>query len=196
MRIPTLETTQHGAALGPSAILLAAVVFAASIGAPGPALASVFDPDESPHSVQLYVPFNDRDVALGIEYDFRPPGAPRLSLFTLFAARPYHKRALERLRPHFALIYREVLYHGGAGLQVTAPICAGVSAHAGAGAAFVFGDFAGTSRAPDDGWTPLLRAGVTYAPPEVPLLMQAGYQHADLKSGGSSWAYFCAGVRF
>ena len=82
------------------------------------------------------------------------------------------------------------------GVNVTAPIGGGVAVHGGAGLAYVFGDYAGTAQSPDDGWTPLLRAGLTFAPPTAPLQARIGYQYADLKSGGSSWAQIGIGVRF
>lgn len=196
MHAPNPQSILRRAARNPGSRFFAGFLLVAVVLAGMPSLAGAYDPDESPHAVQLYVPFNGRDVALGVEYLFRPPGAPQLGLFANFAARPYHLNAHERLRPQFTIVYREVRYHGGAGLQAWAPIGAGVSLHVGLGLVFTFGDYAGTRRDPERGWTPLMRGGITYAPAASPLLLQAGYQYADLKSAGSSWAVLCAGVRF
>lgn len=188
---PLRGSTKVASGCGLKAVLPVAFALAA-----GPSFAVGFDPPESPHSVQLYLPFNGRDLALGAEYSFRSPGVPWLGAFANFAARPYHMTAYEQLRPHFRLVYREIRYHGGLGLQTAIPVGGQVFVCVGLGAAFTFGDYAGTRRSPESGWTPLLRGGLMYAPAASPFLAQVGYQYADLKSAGSNWAFLCAGMRF
>jgi len=180
----------------PRIALLCMIVCVAGLAGAPPARAFHAEPSETMHHVQLYTPFNGRDVALGLEYSIEPLAPSRVALFAAFAVRPYHKKVLDRVRPHFAFVYNELLYHGAAGLSTSVPIAGPVWAQVGAGAAYVFGDYAGTSQPPHDKWTPLLRGGIICSPHESPVFLQASYQYADLRSGGSSWALLSVGVRF
>ncbi len=146
--------------------------------------------------VQAYLPFNDHDLALGIEYLYRPSHRTWLGPFACIGIRPDHEVVKDRLRPRFAVLYREVRYHGGAGLQATAPVGRRFQVHAGVGGAYSFGDYAGTSRAAAAGWSPLLRAGVGWESASRKALIQVSYQYADLKTGGSNWCVWRVGFAF
>jgi hypothetical protein len=176
--------------------LLAGALAAAACVVPAPALAQRQLPR---HLFLVEVPVNREEAFLGVAYRFLPSRSVGLGPFLSFQTRPDEtKTVLQRIRPHFFVQREEKRFLGSLGVEHSHYLGAHAGVFAAAGAGYTFGSFQGTRAQPEEGWTPILRAGLLarFGSEETAGHVRAGYEYADLRSGVNNRAYLAAGVEF
>jgi hypothetical protein len=172
------------------------LLLAAEHTAPGPATAE----ERLPRNLVLIeVPVNREDAFLGASYRFLPSRSIGLGPFLSFQTRTDETKTVrQRVRPHFFIQREEKRHMGTFGVDHSRYLGAHVGAFLAAGAGYTFGSFEGTRAQPDEGWTPVLRAGVLARFGDLETLghVRVGYEYADLRSGANNRVYLAAGVEF
>jgi hypothetical protein len=176
------------------------VLTAAGVGVPARADTDTVDPSPTySGSLALGSFANSDDMFLGASGGLALAPELGLGVSLTFLIRPYHEWVRECLRPHVFLQVHETRYAFALQLSETLSLSKLLSAYAAAGMAYTLADYEGTHRTPDEGWTPLLDAGlaVTIVPdPEAPLSIRLGYRYAELRADMDNWIYCALAIRF
>ena len=176
-----------------TALILLGCLVTASCGVP----LSAAELPERPHSFQAGVGFNGDDSNLDAVYRLRLLDQPDLGPFLVGGARPGRKYVLSELRPHFLLQRKEVRFFVGTGAESRLSIVRNLRCVAAGGVAYTWGDFSATDAAPDEGWTPMARAGLeVHANTEgVEFSFSLSYLYLDLRSAGPGWILATIGIK-
>ena len=178
-----------------SLALTAVVLAGSSVGAsvPGP-----WPCQSRRHAILTEATANADDLYLGASYAYT--FLPRLGLAAggSFAMRPYRDWVRERLRPHVYMQMHEIRYVIGLELSDELAVGGPFSLYTTFGAAYTGADYEGTTRTPDQGWTPILDAGFALNFP-VHLthfwVVRVGYRYTELRADENGWMYVALGLR-
>lgn len=148
------------------------------------------------HVVVAQFTANGDDAAVGALYRFYILPEPGLALFTSFSGRFWKKSVLVPLGDNVWLQAKEQRYLWAGGLHEAVMFTDAFGAFAEGGAGYTSADYAGTARAPEEGWTPILRIGMLAHALGNTLRLEAAYRYADLRSAPENWFYFAVGAAF
>jgi hypothetical protein len=159
------------------------------------------EPRSSPgrHTFLAETHFHSGDVALGLTYRYALVPARFFGAFLHFSLRPFYDARIEEIRPGYKLVFDEFRYLMAVGLEEELPLTRHIGVFAGAGAGYTRADYEGTARAPEEGWTPLTHAGISFRIPiesEGDGLVRAGYRYVDLRGDDKNWWYAALGFGF
>lgn len=106
-------------------------------------------------------------------------GGVPVALFAEFEARPYGRTTGVPVTQNLSYQLREHRYFIGPGTAVHYPLASWLQAAAGAGFGYTFGNFRGSDRSPESGWTGWVETGlrVVY---ENTVWLETGYQWRPL----------------
>jgi hypothetical protein len=141
---------------------------------------------------------NSDDVFLGASGGLVFAPSLGLGISATFLIRPYHEWVREGVRPHVFLQVHETRYAFAMQLTETQALGECLSVFAGAGMAYTLADYEGTHRSPDEGWSPLLDAGLAATiirDPQAPLSIRLGYRYAELRADSDNWVYCALAIR-
>ena len=175
------------------------IVLAAVVGeclASGAALA---DEIVTRHLILVEVPVNRDDAFVGGTYRFLASPHSGAGPFVSFDGRSETYTALEQIGPHLFVQRREMRYLGALGLDGSLYFAANAGVFAAAAAGYTFGSYEGTQVEPEEGWTPVFRAGLLgrlRMTHDTVTHLRLGYEYADLRSVASNRAYLAVGVEF
>jgi hypothetical protein len=139
---------------------------------------------------------NADDVQLGVYGGVFFPTTPSVGVTCLLSSRVGRKTEQQQLGPHLYLQHREWRGFGALGVESSLAITRRVALCAMAGAGYSAADYSGTGAAPEEGWSPLVRAGVSLSTPLGSALgvLRVGYQHGDLRSVAANWGTLAVGA--
>jgi hypothetical protein len=143
--------------------------------------------------------FQNEDMALGATYRYAAIPDRFFGVFLHFSARPYYDERIEEIRPGFRIMYDEFRYLIAVGIDEDLPLTRHLGVFLGAGAGYTLADYEATSRAPEEGWTPLAQAGLSFRAridEEALGVVRAGYRYIDLRGDDTNWWYIALGVAF
>jgi hypothetical protein len=166
-----------------------------------PARAGLFEPSyrelNMRHEVSASSFFNSDDMLIGGSY--RHSLAPRhgLGAVMAFHFRPYEKDVRRALRTHVFMQMHERRYAASLALDKEQAVLAWLAIFGGLGFGYTFADFDGTSRAPDEGGTPLAEAGFCLRgfEQDLAIIVRLAYRYVDLRGSENHWVYVALGVR-
>jgi len=151
------------------------------------------------HLILLEVPVNRDDAFVGGTYRFLASRESGMGPFISFDGRSETYTALQQVGPHLFIQRREMRYLGALGLDGSLHLGTHTGVFAAAAAGYTFGSYEGTRAEPEEGWTPVFRAGLLgrfRMTIDTVMHLRVGYEYADLRSVASNRGYFAAGVEF
>jgi hypothetical protein len=151
------------------------------------------------HLILLEAPVNQDDVFVGGTYRFLPSRQLGVGPFVSFDARSERFTALQQIGPHLFIQRREMRYLGAFGFDGSLYLGAHAGVFAAAAAGYTFGSYEGTRAEPEEGWTPIFRAGALgrfRLATDSFMHLRVGYQYADLRSVASNRVYLAVGLEF
>jgi hypothetical protein len=156
-------------------------------------------PDPGPFHrflVLVDVGVNEDEVQPGLYGGVFFPTTPRVGIVGLLSTRVGRKTVEEELAPHLYLQREEWRGFGALAVESSAAIGGHVGLYAGAGAGYSKADYSATEAAPEEGWSPLLRAGLSFWTPLGSALgvLRVGYQYCDLRSVAPNWGTLAVGA--
>ena len=116
-----------------------------------------------------------------------------------FDARTERFTALQQIGPHLFIQRREMRYLAASGIDASLYLSAHAGVFTAAGAGYTFGSYEGTRAEPEEGWTPIFRAGALgrfRMANESFTHLWVGYEYADLRSVASNRVYIAVGLEF
>ncbi|RPJ40355.1 MAG: hypothetical protein EHM19_13800 [Candidatus Latescibacterota bacterium] len=154
---------------------------------------------EVSHALLAECHFQKEDLALGATYRYAILPQRFLGFFLHGSVRPYYDARIEEVRPGYHIVFDEFRWLIAAGLEEELPLTSHIGLFAGGGGGYTFGDYEATSRAPEEGWTPLAQAGVSVRgriDEGVEGMFRAGYRYIDLRGDDRNWWYAALGAAF
>jgi hypothetical protein len=151
------------------------------------------------HLVLFQVSVNQDDAFLGGTYRFLPSRELGIGPFVSFDGRSERFTALQQIGPHLFIQRREMRYLGALGFDGSMYLGEHVGVFAAAAAGYTFGSYEGTRAEPEEGWTPIFRAGVLgriRMTDHSFTHLRVGYEYADLRSVASNRTYLAVGFEF
>jgi len=151
------------------------------------------------HLILLEVPVNRDDAFVGGTYRFLAGRQSGVGPFVSFDGRSETYTALQQVGPHLFIQRREMRYLGALGIDGSLYLGAHAGAFASMAAGYTFGSYEGTRAEPEEGWTPVFRAGVLgrfLMTTDTVTHLRVGYEYADLRSVASNRTYIAVGVEF
>jgi len=141
---------------------------------------------------------NKDDEWLGVTFCGAVSQRLQLGAFFSFSGRITPQRTLVEIEPNLYMQREEERFLVSGGLNKILQLNRSVAIYLDAGAGYTFGEYNGTEAKPEDGWTPLLAAGVSIRPfiGKGYLVLRLGYQYADRKLEAKNWLYLGLGGVF
>ena len=134
---------------------------------------------------------NERDEWLGVTLSGAVSQRLQLGAFLSFSGRITPTKTLVEIGPNLFMQMEEERFLVSGGLDKILQLHRSVAIYLDAGAGYTFGEYNGTEAKPEDGWTPLLAAGLSIRPfiGKGYLVFRLGYQYADRKMEAKNWLY-------
>jgi hypothetical protein len=146
------------------------------------------------HSFVFQGTFNSDDASVGVTYRFFVIPDLGLAAFGSISGRFWDEVVRVPFRPGTQLQVRETRELFAFGVHESVPLTGGFGGFLDAGAGYTAANYDGVSLDPEEGWTPLIRAGATlqfrpWSTLETAIRLEIGYRYADLRSVPSNWLY-------
>jgi len=142
---------------------------------------------------------NAEDVLIGGSLAALVAARPGLSVGASFAMRPYRRWVREPVGPHLLLQLHERRYAFALEVSDQYPVHPNLALYSKIGLGYVFADYEGTRRDPDEGWYVSADAGfaLTMVTGDRHIWsLRIAHRYADLRSDNRGWMHVAVGMTF